>query len=546
MKNSQQKKEHLNSGTRQSIIFCRVSSKEQEETGYSLPAQEKYLKDYCGRNSIRIEKIFKISESASGEKQRSKFAEMMGFVEKQDIKIIVCEKADRLTRNFKDMVAIDQWLEHDEKREVHLVKDSLIMHRGSKSQEKLNWGIRILFAKNYIDNLSEEVKKGQKAKVEEGWLPVRPPLGYATIGEKGHKTHVIDTTEAPHIKKMFELYSTGNYSLKKLSDDLYNNGFRSKSGKKVGKSTLHRLLGDPFYYGRFRWKGKEYAGKHEPIITKDVYNKVQDIMVRPIKSPRYRKHLPLFKGKIKCGECGGTITWEQQKGSWYGHCNKYKPCSQKKYIKQEDVEEMLVPLIIKISPKTERVLDWLADSLKDTHEDQKEYSETKNTDLNIELEKINKRLSTIYDDKVDGVISIDFYNQKFEEYVEKKEKILEQINKLEDSTNDFYKKAVAIHELAYRARHLLLSPNTQVEVKRDILSDIFSNFELKDGKISEKYTPEFEFLEKWMPKLNETFELQENGSTKEKTGSCEPARSVLLGDRDSNPDKRLQRPLSYH
>jgi site-specific DNA recombinase len=93
------------------VLFCRVSSKEQEETGYSLPAQEKLLRGYADKNSFKIGKIFSISESASGHKQREIFAQMVRFVQKQQIEIIVCEKTDRLTRNFKDMVMIDEWLD---------------------------------------------------------------------------------------------------------------------------------------------------------------------------------------------------------------------------------------------------------------------------------------------------------------------------------------------------------------------------------------------------------------------------------------------------
>ena len=164
------------------VLLCRVSSKEQEETGYSLPAQEKLLNDYCSKKDIGLAyKPFSISESASGRKQREIFNQMLSYVEKHDIKTIICEKADRLTRNFKDMVMIDDWLEKDEARQVHLVKDTLILHKNSHSQEKLNWGIRILFAKNQIDNLSEEVKKGQKEKIAQGWLPTRPPIGYKTV-----------------------------------------------------------------------------------------------------------------------------------------------------------------------------------------------------------------------------------------------------------------------------------------------------------------------------------------------------------------------------
>ena len=141
------------------VVYARVSSKEQEETGYSLDAQEELLKTYAEKpqHQFDVVKKFRISESASGKTQRATFAEMIRYMDKNKVNVLICEKVDRLTRNFKDAIVIDEWLDKDEVRQVHLVKDALILHKNSKSQEKLNWGIRILFAKNYTDNLSEEV-----------------------------------------------------------------------------------------------------------------------------------------------------------------------------------------------------------------------------------------------------------------------------------------------------------------------------------------------------------------------------------------------------
>ena len=510
------------------IIFCRVSSKEQEATGYSLPAQEKYLKEYCSKQNINIEKVFKISESASGEKQRKKFTEMMKYSNDNGIKIIVCEKADRLTRNFKDMVAIDGWLDNDGDRQVHLVKDSLVLHRDSKSQEKLNWGIRILFAKNYIDNLSEEVKKGQKAKVEEGWLPTKPPLGYKTTGEKGHKIHVLDDEVVPFIKEMFKLYSTGNYSIKKLCKTMFEQGLRNKKGRAIAKTTMHRLLKDPFYCGQFYWKNELHQGSHETIISKRLFKKVQGMINRPIKAPKYQKHNPLFKGKVNCDECGGTITWEIQKGTWYGHCNHYKPCKQRKFIRQDDLEEMLLPLFEKISPKSKKVLKWLEKVLKIIDDDQSDYNEIQQEKLNKEIKKLESKMKEAYDDKVDKVISVDFFKEKTEEYKNQKEKLEEVLENLDENLESQRMKAVKIHELAYNAKPTFLNIKTTIEIKRDILSEIFSNLSIKDGNIDKKCTPAFEFLLKWMPILNDTFEQEEKRSIKEKTDLSESARSVLL------------------
>ena len=146
------------------VIYARVSSKEQEESGYSLPAQKKLLQEYSDKKELAVTKIFSVSESARGKKEREVFNNMLSYIKENGIKIILCEKADRITRNFKDAVAIDEWLDKDEERQVHSVKDSIILHKNSRSQEKLNWGVRMIFAKNYIDNLSEEVKQGQKEK----------------------------------------------------------------------------------------------------------------------------------------------------------------------------------------------------------------------------------------------------------------------------------------------------------------------------------------------------------------------------------------------
>lgn len=217
------------------VIYCRVSSKEQEESGYSLPAQEKLLREYCQKKQFAIAKVYSVSESASGKSRRKTFEDMMVYVTKEKIKVIVCEKVDRLTRNLHSVVVIDKWLEKNPDRQIHLVKDSLILHKHARSQEKLSWGIQVVIAKNKIDNLSEEVIKGQQEKLAQGGYPGRPKLGYQNIISQGHKQTVIDPTNAPLIQKMFELYATGEYSTYRLADTMDNLGLKTTIGNKVGK-----------------------------------------------------------------------------------------------------------------------------------------------------------------------------------------------------------------------------------------------------------------------------------------------------------------------
>lgn len=250
------------------VLFCRVSSKEQEETGYSLDAQEKLLTEYAdSKTNFNIGKVYRISESASGKQIRTTFNEMLQYTIKNKITVILCEKIDRLTRNLKDASTISDWLAEDQNREIHFVKENFVVNRNTRAHENLVWDMKVAIAKFYTSNLSEEVKKGQKEKLAQGWLPTKPPLGYKTLGDKGHKIHVLDEGKAPLVKRMFELYSSGNYSLKAVNQVLYKEGLRNANSGRIPKSRIHELISDPFYCGKIKWKGEVYKGAHEPLIS---------------------------------------------------------------------------------------------------------------------------------------------------------------------------------------------------------------------------------------------------------------------------------------
>lgn len=474
-----------------SVILARVSSREQEETGYSLPAQEKFLSDYAVKRQLEIFKCFSISESASGRRDREIFNEMMDFIQKEHIKIIICEKVDRLTRNFKDAVMIDEWLEKDEERQVHLVKDSLVLHKNSRSQEKLNWGIRIIFSKNYIDNLSEEVKKGQREKVAQGWLPTKPPLGYKTTGEDGHRIHVLDENKAPLVEKMFEFYVTGRYSTKKLADVMREEGLRTHNGNELVKSRLHDLLTEPFYYGMMKWNGDLYPGKHEPIIDKETFDKVQEILQSKT-TPKYNKHFFLFKGMIHCVECEGLITWEKQKGIHYGHCNHYKNCAQKAWSKERQVEAQLLDTFDSLRIKSPRLAEWIRKALKESHQDRIEYHTASITELNQRLAQLDRRLHKLYDDKLDEKITKEFYELKFKQYSNEKEEAVHSLEKHSQADTKYSELGINFYELSQRGKEIYLKA-TDAE-KRQLLQIVFLNLILDEGKLSFTYSQPFELL----------------------------------------------------
>lgn len=510
------------------VLLCRVSSKEQEDSGYSLPAQEKILVNYAKAKELVVAKTFTISESAGGKKQRDTFNSMFNYVKKHSIKAIVIEKADRFTRNFKDSVEMYKWLDEDEERQLHSVKDSLILHKNSRSQEKLNWDIRVVFAKNYIDNLSEEVKKGQKEKLAQGWLPTRPPVGYRTIGETGHKTHVIDPQMAPLVKKIFELYDTGQHSVKTIAVVAEEIGLKSTMGNPFPKSRIHKILQEPFYIGKMVWKGQIYQGKQEPIIDEELYERVQ-WRLKSRTTPRRRVHFYTYKSIIKCDECDGTITWEQQKGIVYGHCNHYHQCSQKTWSKEKEVSDQLTSSFEALEVNNHTLMELVKDILRESQKDKNQTYLATLDSLNEELQKLEKRLDRLYEDKLDEKISQDFYNRKFKDYSTEKDRVTSLISKHSKSSTQQHELSVLVYELSQRAQRLF--KYGKAEKKRQLIELVFENLRLNEGKLLFDYAEPFKSLAEAVKQTNSSKELEKAISNIQ---TFEPEKFTDLSDKMSH------------
>lgn len=474
------------------VLFCRVSSKEQEETGYSLPAQEKYLRDYADKNGFTDLKVFAVSESAGGKVQRKVFNEMMQYLKQNGVSVVIVETTDRLTRNFADVPSIDKWVLENEDNQIHLAKESCILNKNSRSHEWFMWRVKVATAEYYVRLLSENVKKGQKEKLAQGVLPTRPPLGYKTVGEKGHKVHVIDEQKASLIKKMFDLYASGDYSLKKLTKTMEEEGLRNDSGSKVVKSRIHTLLSDPFYVGKNRWNNELTDGGQETFINKEIFEKVQKVL-RSKSAPKYNKHDYRFKGLLRCAECSGIITWEIHKGIIYGHCNHYRNCSQSIWVTQDEVEIQLVDEFEKLEIKNTRIVGWIRKALKESHKDEIIYYTSAINELHQKETQLRHRLEKIYEDKLDGKITEEFYNRKDKEWSNELNKTLETIKKHDNANNKYHQLGINIYELSQRAKQIYQKAKRE-EDKRSLINMVFTQLTLNQGKLSIEYSKTFKLL----------------------------------------------------
>ena len=146
------------------VIYCRVSSREQEDTGYSLDAQQKLLEEYASKKGFEVLKVFRITESASGKQIRTIFYEMLDYVKNHNVENILCEKIDRLTRNLKDAATVSEWVQSSGNYSVHFVKENFIVNRNTRAHENIVWDMKVAIERFYTNNLSEEVNKGLSEK----------------------------------------------------------------------------------------------------------------------------------------------------------------------------------------------------------------------------------------------------------------------------------------------------------------------------------------------------------------------------------------------
>jgi site-specific DNA recombinase len=246
-----------NLAQKQAVIYARVSSKEQEKEGFSIPAQLKLLKDYAAAQSFVVAQEYVDVETAK-QTGRAAFGKMVAYLKAHpSIRVMVVEKTDRLYRNLKDWVTVDEL-----EVEIHFPKEGVVLSRDSRSSEKFMHGIKVLMAKNYIDNLSEEARKGMLEKAEQGICPTKTPLGYRNaIGPDGKKIIVTDPVIAPLITKLFHTYATGRLSLKQAAREARSWGLAyPRTGASVPVSTIHTILRNRLYSGDFDWNGKRFYG----------------------------------------------------------------------------------------------------------------------------------------------------------------------------------------------------------------------------------------------------------------------------------------------
>jgi DNA invertase Pin-like site-specific DNA recombinase len=337
--------------TNKFFLYARKSTDDPKRQLRSIKDQIAETRDLASREGIEVVDTF-VEKQTAKKPGRPVFNEMLERIERGEASGILAWHPDRLARNSLDGGRL-----------IWLVDTGKIMGLKFPSfrfdatpQGKLSLAIEFGISKYYVDKLSEDISRGIRQKLKNGLWPQFAPLGY--LNDRKEKTIFPDPEKAPLIRKAFEMYGTGNYTLRQVRTAINDLGLSGHKGGTLWVANYQYILKNPIYYGLIRYHGEYYDGKHEPIISKELFDQVQDVMSGKSK-PKSDKLKPyIYRGLFRCGECGRLVTTETQKGHNYLRCSKWEVTCSQRYVREESIAEQVTDALRLVALPPEWA-DWM-------------------------------------------------------------------------------------------------------------------------------------------------------------------------------------------
>lgn len=561
------------------FVYCRKSSEAEDRQVLSIESQTRELEQLAVKLNLPIAEILTESKSAK-DPGRPVFNAMMQRLYRGEAAGVICWKLDRLARNPVDGGSII-WAIKQHGIKVMTPAQSYAREDDNIILMYIEFGM----AQKYVDDLSKNVKRGLKTKIENGWCPGVAPLGYLNHTDKrsGEKTLIQDTERFLLVRRMWDLMLTGLYTPSKILGMANNEwGFRTRpmprlGGRPLGRSTIYQIFANPFYYGWFEFpkgSGQWYQGKHEPMITEAEYDRVQTLLGRN-GSPRPQSNFEFaFTGMIRCGDCGRAVTAEEKHQAicgnckfkfayrkqnicprcetpiekmvnpkflhyTYYHCSKSKrPLCRQKCLSSEEIEKQINERIARISISV-KFKEWAIKYLRELHEaetasqqeiiqaQQKAYQECV-----LEIDNL-VRLKTAPSNADGSRLSDEEYGRRRVELLKIKKNLEEQLNDAGHRVEQQLRLSEQTFEFATTVQERFAKGDPKT--KKEILATIGSNLILKDKKLIIEAKKPFFILENTLFPEKPIMSPIEPEITEAVQGQKTPSlflRPSLLGRRD--------------
>jgi site-specific DNA recombinase len=405
------------------FIYARKSTEDDSRQVLSIDAQLDELRMLASKDQLDVAHEYLEAQTAK-EPGRPVFNEMMQAIESGDAQAILAWHPDRLARNSIDGGRIIYDLDTGK---LAALKFPTFWFENTP-QGKFILQVAFGQSKYYVDNLSENIKRGIRKKLRDGIYPNMPPPGY--VNDRRSRMIVFDDERAPLLRRMFETYATGQYTVTEIAAMIQDWGLVGVRGKPLSMSRVHAILANPFYVGVFRFSGEVYEGKHPPLISREVFDRVQKVRKNRGRGRYTRRARYPFRGLIQCHHCGCAITADEQKGHSYYRCGKRRGPCELKTIREEALTQYL-----RASIRLASIRDDWAEAMLAEVETWRQTDATRQAELlarhRADLARATDRLNRLLDVFIDGSITKDDFTSHKERLVQEKTTLADSVARLE-------------------------------------------------------------------------------------------------------------------
>jgi DNA invertase Pin-like site-specific DNA recombinase len=367
---------------------------------------------------------------------RPVFVDMMARIQRGEAQGILCWKIDRLARNPVDGGQVQWFLQQGVIRHIrthdrsHFPNDNVLM-----------MSVELGMANEYIRQLAANTSRGLRAKARLGIYPSAAPLGY--LNDPRTKTIRVHKKNAALVREMFERYANGSATLGDLAVMLENAGVMTRGNRRVHISRVSFILRNPFYYGHFRYVGELYEGTHEPLVSKALFDKANEVLAGRGRPQQLTGVPSPFCGLLKCGECGMGITAEvKEKHQKNGnvHSYTYYRCTRKnKVVKCKDApvrSEILEAQLSTLLGEYAMPQEWVSPLQDMARREANDVSETAAeaiSEIRAQMNDITRKIARLTDLYVAEDIQREEYLSRKRELVSEKRSLEEKAMQLEQT-----------------------------------------------------------------------------------------------------------------
>lgn len=526
-------------------VYCRKSQESEERQALSIPSQIETLEKIAKRDGYVLVKPYYLESQSAKKPGRPIFNKMLQDMEKFQVNRVLVWNPDRLSRNSVDTGQIIYLMDRNILEEI--ITPTQIFK--NNPNDKFLFNILCGQAKLENDNRGINAKRGMTTKANMGWYPAPAPLGYKNTPDKkkGFKTIEKDELKFELVKRLFTEIVNGKQAFEVYKEASKIWKLTSHLGTVISKSGMYYILNNPFYYGEYEWpknSGIWFKGKHEPMITREEFDIVQNALGKYGK-PIAHTHTFDLTGLFRCEKCGCAVTATKKtkfykKGAVnyvYYHCTKKskKIVCDSKPVKESDFVGQIENTLSLVKPDKE-FIDWAKKWMSYIDKDKFELQDEILKSQKRELISIENKLNRLLDMKLNDMLNDETYKEKKDELEKEKKDTEKKLLSNEVSFEDKRSKIESDLDFAFYCKDKFKSGYR--EDKQRILMRIGSNLFLKDDKnLDIRLKSIFEKLsnkKNWKEEYKDWLEPKKYTELMDKNPDLRPANPVWLPRVDSN------------